>query len=179
MNIQNYDIRIVSRTGGEGEEALSSALTRHLLQWWRGYGPGKPGYSDFDIADHLSIADNVFLVKVLDENSFNIRLCGEAVAEVIGFNTMGQIIHVDGPEETSVEREFVRLARYYRSIVRNADCSMCFGRLTNRYDLEKRFESVDCPLFNKRGKVAYIIGVLVPLNECVPTEQVSLSKHIL
>ena len=179
MHIQNYDLRIIDHDRDGREEELLSALTRHLLKWWHGFDGRLPGYADFDIAEHLSLADNIFLVRVINPDTFEIRLCGEVVSEVIGSNNMGRVIRTQGLGTDADSREDIRLARYYRTIVQTRRSYICFGRLLNRYDLVKRFESVDCPLFNDRGEVSHIIGVLVPIPVAPAKNKAPVSHHIL
>lgn len=179
MHIQDYDLQVIDHVRNGDATELLSALTRHLLDWWMGFNGERPGYGDFDIADHLSLADNIFLVQVCNPTRFQIRLCGEAVSEVIGTNNMGRVISTMGPQNDSDGREYVRLARYYQTIVETGRCHICLGQLVNRYDLVKRFESVDCPLFAKDGSVSHIIGVLVPIPVVPPKRHLVMDQHVL
>lgn len=166
----------ISRIYGVGEETVSddtpflSPKLAGLYRWWRAQaeaqaqaGQGRlPLRRAFDIAEHTAIIPDVFLVEVLDDGGFLMKLEGERVIELFGVNLTGRVItQAADPEEYGHA-----LAEYYQSVVDDRVCRRCTGnmeRLNRRQWVE--FESLDCPLSRDGERVDFILGVAASVRE--------------
>lgn len=164
----------ISRIYGVDEETVTAATSflspkvAALFHWWQsqaaaaGQEGGLPLRSAFDIADHTAIVPDLFLVEVLADGRFLMKLEGERVIELFGVNNTGRVI----TEATGVGEYGHALAEYYQSIVDEKLCRRCTGTMehvNNRQWIE--FESIDCPLSRDGGQVDFILGVSVSVRE--------------
>lgn len=163
----------ITRVYGIDEQTVTdttnflSPKVAQLYRWWRDHAPGDPPSQlplrrEFDILDHVSIVPDLFLVEVLPDDRFLMKLEGERVIELFGVNNSGRII-----EEGAGEADYGHaLAEYYRSIVDERTCRRCIGNL-ERIDDRRwlSFESIDCPLSRDGTRVDYIVGVAVSVRE--------------
>lgn len=163
----------LSRVYGIDEQTVTDTTVflttkvSHLYDWWRSCAPGNPPARlplrrEFDVADHVQIVPDLFLVEVLPDNRFLMKLEGERVIELFGINNTGRII-----AEGAGEEDFGHaLAEYYRVIVEEKRCRRSIGNLERMYDrCWVEFESIDCPLSRDGDRVDYIIGVTVSVRE--------------
>lgn len=163
----------ITRVYGIDEQTVTdttdflSPKVAHLYRWWRAQLPGDPSSRlplrrAFDIVDHVSIVPDLFLVEVLPDNRFLMKVEGERVIELFGVNNSGRIVE-EGADEADYGHA---LAEYYRSIVEERGCRRCTGNLERIYDRRwLEFESIDCPLSRDGARVDYIIGVAVSVRE--------------
>lgn len=140
--------------------------TRSLFRWWSSFrSQGMPRKRDFDISQHWSIAPRLYLVDVIDADTYRFRLQGEEVIHMVG-RWRGVTIAADGAGDT--DSAFYRdLCNYYRTLTEDGFARRCAGPLDF---VDKRYmliESVDCPLFDDDGRVAHIIGVMQPIGQNV------------
>jgi hypothetical protein len=160
----------ISRIYGVNEETVTDATVFHsskvagLYRWWCSHATeGRlPLRSAFDIADHTAIIADLFLVEVLADGRFLMKLEGERVIELFGVNNTGLII----TEAEGVGDFGHALAEYYQSIVDEKLCRRCTGNMepvNHRRWVE--FESIDCPLSRDGHKVDFILGVSVSVQE--------------
>ena len=86
-----------------------------LFRWWHSHArEGRlPLRRAFDIAEHTPIIPDLFLVEVLADGQFLMKLEGERVIELFGVNNTGRII----TEAAGVGEYGHALAEYYQSIV--------------------------------------------------------------
>ncbi|MCZ4280333.1 hypothetical protein O4H49_06070 [Kiloniella laminariae] len=160
--MQQNQYEVVEYYPVSNEDLLVGACNKLLLRWWLSFAPEMPRKTDFDILDHISIAPDIFLIKCLDENSFQFRVHGEN-ANSIFRDEVGRIITTDGPSTTTKEIEELRLAHYYQGIMRNPVCIKNLGNLHCQNRKYTRFESLDCPLLDENKAVTHIIGTISPL----------------
>lgn len=163
----------ISRVYGIDEQTVTdttSFLTSKVArfyEWWRSCALGSstvrlPLRREFDITDHIEIVPDLFLVEVLPDDGFLMKLEGERVIELFGANISGRIIR-EGAGEADYGHA---LAEYYRSIVDEKRCRRCIGNLERMYDRRWiEFESIDCPLSRDGDRVDFIIGVTVSVRE--------------
>lgn len=160
----------LSRIYGVNEETVTDATVflspkvAQLYQWWRSHAQeGRlPLRREFDIADYVPLIPDLFLVEVLADGRFLMKLEGERVIELFGVNNTGRVI----TEATGVGEYGHALAEYYQSIVDERLCRRCTGnmeRVNDRRWIE--FESIDCPLSRDGGQVDFILGVSVSVRE--------------
>jgi hypothetical protein len=144
-------------------EAAVDATTRfvskrnqHLWDWWRhANGGAMPTRRMFDIVDHKPVIANLFLTEVLPDGDFVFRLFGEGVIQIVGRNRKGERVR------KGAEGEYGHaLYEYYRSVVAGRVCRACSGSLAFVGRDLKKFESIDCPLADDAGNVAFIVGVM-------------------
>ena len=151
------------------DTAFLSPKVEHLYKWWRGRAlaagslAGRlPLRREFDIGDHLHVVPDLFLVEVMPEGGFLLKLEGEKVIELFGINITGRVI-TEGAGEADYGHA---LAEYYRGIVEEGLCRRCVGNLEQINDRRWiEFESIDCPLSRDGSRVDYIIGVAVGIRE--------------
>jgi hypothetical protein len=165
----------LSRVYGIDEETVSDATAflspkvAGLYRWWCRLAYDSPAGApsggwrlplrrEFDIAEHTSIVPDLFLVEVLPNREFLMKLEGERVIELFGINNTGRIV-----SEALGEEEYGHaLAEYYRSIVDERKCRRCVGNVDQFNDRRSlRFESIDCPLSRNGQDVDFIIGIVV------------------
>ncbi|MEQ9606221.1 MAG: PAS domain-containing protein [Kiloniellaceae bacterium] len=160
----------LSRIYGVNEETVTDATrflspkAARLYQWWRSQAQdGRlPLRRAFDVTDFAQLIPDLFLVEVLAEGRFLMKLEGERVIELFGVNRTGQLV-----TSATGDGEYGHaLAEYYQSIVDEKLCRLCTGnmeRLNDRRWVE--FESLDCPLTRDGGRVDFILGVSVSVRE--------------
>lgn len=160
----------LSRIYGVNEETVTDATAflspkiAEIYRWWRSQAQeGRlPLRRAFDIADFVPLIPDLFLVEVLAEGRFVMKLEGERVIELFGVNRTGQVI-AGGAGDGEYGHA---LAEYYQSIVDEKLCRRCTGnmeRLNDRRWVE--FESIDCPLSRDGRQVDFILGVSVSVRE--------------
>jgi len=160
----------ISRIYGVNEETVTDATVflsskiAQLYQWWRSHAQeGRlPLRREFDIADYVPLIPDLFLVEVLADDRFLMKLEGERVIKLFGVNRTGQVI-----TSAAGDGEYGHaLAEYYQSIVDERLCRRCTGNMepvNHRRWVE--FESIDCPLSRDGSQVDFILGVSVSVQE--------------
>lgn len=160
----------ISRIYGVNEETVTEATpflspkVASLYRWWHSHArEGRlPLRRAFDIAEHTPIVPDLFLVEVLADGQFLMKLEGERVIELFGVNNTGRII----TQATGVGEYGHALAEYYQSIADERLCRRCTGNMehvNHRRWIE--FESIDCPLSRDGRQVDFILGVAVSVRE--------------
>jgi hypothetical protein len=160
----------LSRIYGVNEETVTDATAflspkiAKLYEWWHSHAQeGRlPLRRDFDIADYAPIVPDLFLVEVLADGRFLMKLEGERVIELFGVNRTGSII-TQGADAGEYGHA---LAEYYQSIVDEKLCRRCTGNMEHMNDRRWReFESIDCPLSREGHQVDFILGISVSVRE--------------
>lgn len=160
----------LSRIYGVNEETVTDATVflspkvAELYRWWRSHTQSGhlPLRSEFDITEHKPIIPDLFLVEVLADGQFLMKLEGERVIELFGVNYTGRII----TEAADLEEYGHALAEYYQSIVDERLCRRCTGNMENaNHRRWIEFESIDCPLSRDGRQVDFILGVSVSVQE--------------
>ncbi len=149
-----YDIHEQPVTNAD---ELVHPFVRRLYDWWSTANDGKaPARSQFDIAEHTMLASNIFLVARCDDDTFKFKLHGEQAYDIAGMRN--QPVEVS---ERTANAFNGALFRYYTDVVENGIPMRCTGSLAFADQPHRSFESIDCPLTDDHGRMAYIIGVIV------------------
>jgi hypothetical protein len=141
-----------------GDTVFVTPKVATLFRWWRSHATdGLPLRREFDITDHPDIVRDVFLVEVLGEGEYQVKLRGEDANGLVGATSKGNILRspntLGGPGDA--------IAAYYDLIVAEKTCRRCTGNAERPGDLHwVEFESIDCPLSRDGHKVDFIIGVI-------------------
>jgi hypothetical protein len=141
----------------EGTAFLTSNAAR-LYGWWRSRaGDRLPLRREFDITEHAGIIGNIALCEMMPDGEFVMKIEGEAIIEMMGINSTGQIIR-----RTERLGTFGRaVAEYFDLIVAERACRRCTGNLERVNDRRWiEFETLDCPLSRDGRKVDFIISVI-------------------
>jgi hypothetical protein len=104
------------QTGSDGADMPRAPVLQTLLAYWRSkcHADGRlPGRQDLDPLELRDLLPNIYLIDVLPEERFRIRLLGEAHVEVYGRGKVGKVI--DDIFPPPVAAEFNRL---YAAVVR-------------------------------------------------------------
>lgn len=135
-----------------------SAKVRQFFQWWQSLRADHlPRRSDFDILDHAHLAESLFLVRKLDASRYQMRIQGEEVIAIFGYNPTGRIVSADDPVESFGHA----LKEYYDAVIAEAWPRVCIGDLGHADRGHIRFESIDCPLHGDReDDMPFIVGVI-------------------
>lgn len=159
---------LLSRVYGVDEQTVSddtvflSPGVAGLYAWWRSLAEGGrlPLRREFDITEHAPLVPDLFLVEVLPNGDYLIKIEGERMIELFGVNNSGRVVS----EALGQEEYGHALAEYYRGIVEERLCRRCIGnveRINDRRSL--RFEAIDCPLSRDGRQVDFILGVVIGL----------------
>ncbi|WP_125933286.1 hypothetical protein [Kiloniella majae] len=146
------------------KEELIGLSNRALMEWWLSFAPKTPLKSDFDILEHIDLVPDIFLVKRLNETDFEFRVHGESANNIFD-EYIGKIISTQGPQNNDRERKDVQLAQYYVEILNQPSCVRNEGILSFLKKKNVKFESLDCPLLDEQGNLAYIIGTITILGQ--------------
>lgn len=139
------------------ETRFRSPKVRALHDWWTAESAhGLPLRSAFDVVRHKAIVPNLFLVEVLPDGSFLLKLHGQTVIEMFGVNNTGRVV----TDHVGVGEYGHALHEYYTEIVRTRLCRQCDGSLDHIDRGFVRFEAIDCPLSRDGGRVDYILGAI-------------------
>lgn len=159
---------VISRVYGIDEETVAddtvflSPRVAGLFAWWRSFAvDGRlPLRREFDIAEHTSVVPDLFLVEVMPNGDYLMKLEGERVIELFGVNNTGRVVS----ESLGSEEYGHALAEYYREIVEERRCRRCIGNLERINEQRSlKFEAIDCPLSRDGQRVDFIIGVVIGL----------------
>ncbi|WP_420547088.1 PAS domain-containing protein [Curvivirga sp.] len=154
--VENFED--VSRVYIQSCDDFLSIQARQLYEWWQSFTSKLPHRDDFCIEENWHIAPNLFLIECLDNGKYLYRLNGEEVRNLVGKNQAGSHFSIEG--ETP---ELISLAKYLDGLCHLKKPIRCEGSLAAFGKNHKRFESLDCPLFDEHGNVSFIIGIIVGL----------------
>jgi hypothetical protein len=151
------NFRTVKRTKVENDGVFESAALGEFFNWWTSQPNTPPAKSDFDVLEHPRLIPNLFLLRVIDPETFEFVLAGEQVIQLVGRNRAG--LRIDTRDKDLPLRIF---ARYLRDVVASRQCWHCVGDLSVFERGHVRFESVDCPMTDPSGEfISHTIGVMV------------------
>lgn len=142
-------------------DAFRGEATRALFVWWRDASAacqgGLPPRRAFDILDHTRIAADLFLVQVIDETSFCMKVQGDNVISLIGRSNMGRVFRL----AKTVDSKEYEIAEHYARVVASRTAWRCRGSAAVFDKSYLSVESVDCPLADPAtGRITHIVGVL-------------------
>ena len=141
-----------------GPASFTSDAVTALNDWWLGFHPLMPSMNEFDIVDHANLAPNLFLYKILEPGVYQYRLNGEEVVQLTGATQAGVTF-----SDKDQDQESVTLANYLNQVVESRIPWTCGGSMAHVGRDHLRFESIDCPLAGKDGRVTHILGVMVKI----------------
>ena len=150
-----FNFATIQRTEIGGPEEFVSPAVRRLFEWWLGFAPDLPKRSDFDILEMTDIAAHLFLVRMVEPGTFEYRLRGERVSELVGVRGSGDRYGCNDDDEGGRQ-----LAEYYQGIVQTRAPFRCLGSFVEGATFATAFEAVDCPLVDETGSVTHIIGAI-------------------
>ncbi|RED52192.1 hypothetical protein [Aestuariispira insulae] len=139
----------------DGDAVFASAINKRLFTWWHGYQPALPTRSDFDILDHIPIAEYIYLYQRLAPGVFQYRLHGEQVQILTGERPDDLVFSID--DGVAV---FAALAEYLEMIVQTGHPHRCRGSLLHLGKGHVAFESIDLPLADENGGISHVIGTI-------------------
>lgn len=153
-------VEIVAETVRD-PDAFRGEATRALFAWWRDATAARqgelPGRQAFDILSHVRIAADLFLVEVIDDTSFRMKVQGDNVISLIGRSNMGRVFRL-GQTADAKEAE---IAEHYARVVASRAAWRCRGSAAVFDKSYLSVESVDCPLADPAtGRITHIVGVL-------------------
>lgn len=133
------------RNAGVGAESPHAPILKTLLAYWHSKCPpdGRlPGRADIDPLELRGLLPNIYLVDVLAEGKFRIRLLGEAQVAVYGPGLVGRLIDDIFPPEPAAE-----FNRLYSAVVRRRAPVINRGQVTWWNNREwMRYEGLHAPL---------------------------------
>jgi hypothetical protein len=130
-------------------------MTKDLFHWWRSHSPNLPSRADFDISKVPSLAGNIYLIEKLSNGKYLYRLCGNTVGDLIGNHY--RMVEISLSSEPYEDRQ---LTEYLDEISKTSSPSRCRGDLSFVDRGFIKFESLDCPLFDKDGNITHFVGVI-------------------
>jgi hypothetical protein len=130
-----------------------------LFDWWLSRETQPPRRIDFDVIDHWALVPSLFLLRVIEPDTFEIAIQGETVKRLVGRNLTGRRISVD-----DVDQPLRNFARYLQTVLETRQCWRCSGNLASYEREHIRFEAMDCPLTDRSGmEITHFIGVMAQL----------------
>jgi hypothetical protein len=148
----------VQESRADERVAFRSPRVRGFFDWWQTIARHRPPRrSDFDIVDHAALAPYLFLVRKLDADRYQMRIQGEEVIALFGYNPTGRIVSASDPVESFGHA----LKEYYDAVIESGWPRVCVGDLGHADRGYIRFESIDCPLAGDDGDaLPLIVGVI-------------------
>lgn len=140
---------------------FQSERVKRLYDWWTSFSPRAPRKDDFDILDHISDADGMFLYKVHSRDAYEIRLNGETAILIMQKHYTGQTIT---KEMTHDDPHLASLIVYLQKVYDGERPRACHGKFKDLVGRIRYFQSIDCPLMDEDGKVIEIVGILDALD---------------
>lgn len=150
-----FNFSCIQRADIEGPDDFASPAVRRLYEWWTGFAPDIPQRKDFDVLNLADIAAHLFLVRLVEPGTFEFRLRGERVAELVGARGSGDRYSCDDADDGHRQ-----LAEYYQSILDSRRPQACRGSFEDGVTFATGFEAVDCPLLDEAGNATHIIGAI-------------------
>lgn len=133
------------RDAGAGAEMPRAPILQNLLAYWRSKcsGDGKlPRRADIDPLELRGLLPNIYLVDVLPDGKFRVRLLGEAHIAVYGPGLVGRVIDDIFPPDSAD-----LFNRLYAAVVRRRAPIINRGQITWWSNREwMRFEGLHAPL---------------------------------
>lgn len=150
------------RSGAAGSD-LSHPATRRLCEWWEARRQAGPVLRrDFDPTLLGRNMRDSYLVRRVgaDGRSFVLRIVGERIIDIVGFDNTGSEINLDrGPEADR------GMASYYDGVMQDARPALCRGFFARAGFARVPFEAIDCPLWEPGAEApASLVGCLILLS---------------
>lgn len=144
-------------TGSAGYAAPRAPVLQTLLSYWQskcGADGRLPGRHDLDPLELRGLLPNIYLIDVMADGRFRVRLMGEAHVDVYGPGLVGRII--DDIFPPAVAAEFNRL---YAAVVRRRVPMINRGQVTWLKSFDwMHYEGLHAPLADDGVKIDCIFG---------------------
>ena len=138
--------------------ALKTDVCAYFSEWYNSFQVNKPQYDNFDILDHVKYAPNIMLHKILVPGTYEYRIQGEIIFDLVGKRNQGKIFSSES------ELPYLsRLASYLDAIVSTNTAVHSYGKLTSHNRSHVSVEALVMPLFDTNGKATHILSVLSPV----------------
>lgn len=144
-------------TGSAGYAAPRAPVLQAILAYWQskcGADGRLPSRRDLDPLELRGLLPNIYLIDVVEDGRFRVRLMGEAHVEVYGPGLVGRVI--DDIFPAGVAAEFNRL---YAAVVRRREPVINRGQVTWLKSFDwMRYEGLHAPLASDGVKIDGILG---------------------
>lgn len=134
---------------------FETSVCQGMFFWWQSFQPDVPRHDQFDILNHFRSAQNIFLINVIDKETFEYRVQGEEVIALIGRRNAGKVFSV-GDEDKGMNN----FAQFLSEMVEHKKAMHSYGTLEAHGKSYLKFEAFDFPLFDETGNVSHVVGVL-------------------
>ena len=145
------------RDAGAGAEIPRAPILQTLLAYWHSKCPGDgrlPRRADIDPLQLRSLLPSIYLIDVVPEGKFRVRLLGEAHVAIYGTGQVGRIIDDIFPPDSAA-----MFNRLYAAVVRRRAPIVNRGQVTWWSNREwMRFEGLHAPLASDGFAIDTIFG---------------------
>lgn len=145
------------REAGAGNLLPNAPILHRLLAYWQskcGSDGRLPSRTDIDPLDLRGMLPNIYLIDVLPDGKFRLRLLGEAHVAVYGHGLVGRIIDDIFPPHSAAE-----FNRLYAAVVKRRTYLINRGQVTWWQSHEwLRFEGLHAPLASDGVTIDCIFG---------------------
>ncbi|WP_420549948.1 hypothetical protein [Curvivirga sp.] len=136
---------------------FNSKKVQNLYNWWYSHQSDIPRKSSFDIVDHLKDAEGYFLYSILADDDFYVRVLGEKAIDLLGNRYTNVRINT---EAAKVDAHLDALITYLQKILSAKTAFWCEGEFIDQSGHKRRFQSIDCPLWDDANNISHIVGVM-------------------
>lgn len=156
-------LEVTEHVTGAASASLTHPVTRRLCEWWEArQAAGAVLRRDFDPTLLGRNMRDSYLVRRTgdDGRSFVMRIVGERIIDIVGFDNTGAEIHLDrGPDADR------NMAAYYRDVMEAGRPALCRGFFARAGFPRVPFEAIDCPLWEpEAGAATGLVGCLLLLS---------------
>ena len=156
-------LEVTEQLAGAAGTRLTHPVTRRLCEWWEERRPAGPVLRrDFDPTLLGRNMRDSYLVRRVgaDGRSFVLRIVGERIIDIVGFDNTGAEIGLDrGPD---ADRD---MAAYYHGVMEGGRPALCRGFFARAGFARVPFEAIDCPLWEPEAAAATgLVGCLLLLS---------------
>lgn len=153
---QLRDVQIVKEAS-----LIQSPLIRKYYNWWHSFKPNLPTIQDFEQFPFPELNGNMFRIQAISDDQFKFETRGRIASKLLGGSNTDVIIKTNVDDaSTQLEKEHVRLAKYYQAVANNRMCHLCAGTLLTINFMDVGFESLDSPIGLPDGTITHIIGII-------------------
>ncbi|WP_445682035.1 PAS domain-containing protein [Radicibacter daui] len=156
-------LEVNEQIAGAASSLLQHPVNRRLCEWWEERSASGPVLRrTFDPTLLGRNMRDIYLVRRTGEDGrgFVLRIVGERIADIVGFDNTGAVISPDsGPEADR------GMAAYYEAVMASGRPSLCRGFFNRAGFPRVPFEAIDCPLWEPDADTAAsLVGCLLLLH---------------
>lgn len=150
------NFRQIERAPLTSLDAIERDELRQFAEWWNSRPQSPPPRSAFDILDHSRLAPFLYVIRCLNDDTYEYVLNGEEVVRMVGRSQARTCFSCEDDDPAMRS-----LATYFENVVRSRQIWRCAGTLS-MYDRGFiQFESLDCPFTDDSGEnISPIIGMI-------------------